>query len=113
MTNKEARQMVHMQQWSEMIRQRQDSGMTVNAWCNANGINTKTYYYRQNRVREAACKQLSTPQGCIAEVILPQENYHGELTSSVVMHIGGISIEINTGADEQTIATALRAVSKL
>ena len=37
---------VKYRQWSEMIKSRCASGMTVVAWCAENGIKPKTYYYR-------------------------------------------------------------------
>ena len=37
---------VKLKQWAEMIRQRNESGLTVAQWCTENGVNQKTYYYR-------------------------------------------------------------------
>jgi len=35
------------QRWAELIRQRQESGMTVVGFCEANGLKTKTYCPKQ------------------------------------------------------------------
>ena len=45
------RQAVRLQEWSELIKAQQASGMTVTAYCAQNGINIKTYYYRLRKVR--------------------------------------------------------------
>lgn len=37
---------VKLAQWAEMVRQRNESGITVTDWCKQNGIKLKTYYYR-------------------------------------------------------------------
>lgn len=113
MTNKEAVQAVQMQQWSEMVRECQDSGMSVKSWCAAKEMSRNTYFYRQKRVRKAVCQQLSVPQSCIAEVMFPQNSCQTGVTAPVIIHIDSVAIEVNSGADEQTIVTALRAISKL
>ena len=42
-----------LQQWAERIAECQASSMTVVAWCEANNINIKSYYYckRQTMAR--------------------------------------------------------------
>lgn len=45
-------------QWAEMVRQRNESGLTVTDWCKENGINLKTYYYRLKRMRQAVCNEI-------------------------------------------------------
>lgn len=40
--------------WIRLIRDRLDSGLTVKDWCRQHGINTKTYYYHQTRLRRLA-----------------------------------------------------------
>ena len=37
---------VRINEWSEMVKDCRSSGLTVQQWCAANGINIKTYYYR-------------------------------------------------------------------
>ena len=40
--------------WAAMIKQRNDSGLTIREWCAANGIQESVYYYRLNRLRKMA-----------------------------------------------------------
>ena len=51
------KQDVKLRQWTEMIQQRKESGLTVSQWCEMNGVNYKTYYYRLKKVRQAMCKE--------------------------------------------------------
>ena len=51
------KQDVKLRQWTEMIQQRKESGLTVSQWCTENGVNIKTYYYRLQKVRQAMCKE--------------------------------------------------------
>lgn len=49
---------IKLRQWAEMIKCRNESGMTVSEWCKENGINLKTYYYRLKKVRQAVCGEI-------------------------------------------------------
>ena len=52
----EIKNKVRISEWSDMVRACRDSGLTVQQWCNSNGINIKTYYYRLRKVRESLCE---------------------------------------------------------
>ena len=47
--------------WTAMIKQRNDSGLTIKEWCAANGIQESVYYYRLNRLRKMAWIACETP----------------------------------------------------
>ena len=47
--------------WATMIKQRNDSGLTIRQWCAANGIQESVYYYRLNRLRKMALDVDETP----------------------------------------------------
>ena len=49
---------IRLAQWAEMVRNRNESGLTVTDWCKENGINLKTYYYRLKRIRQAVCNEI-------------------------------------------------------
>lgn len=49
---------VNIKHWAEMVRQRNESGLSVSRWCLENGVNKKTYYYRLNLVRKALCGEV-------------------------------------------------------
>ena len=49
---------IKLRQWAEMVKCRNESGMTVSEWCKENGINLKTYYYRLKRVRQTVCGEI-------------------------------------------------------
>ena len=43
---------VRLREWTAQIEAQQASGMTVQEWCDENGISPKTYYYHLRKVRE-------------------------------------------------------------
>ena len=46
------KQEVRLRDWAAQIEAQQASGMTVQKWCDENGINPKTYYYHLRKLRE-------------------------------------------------------------
>lgn len=50
----ETRDNYRLQQWSEIIRDCQGSGMTVKAYCQQRGISEKSYYYYLKKLRTMA-----------------------------------------------------------
>ena len=48
--------------WGEAVKERIGSGQTVEAFCEEKGISKTTYYYRQKKVREAACSEMVRAQ---------------------------------------------------
>ena len=53
------KQMMRLQEWSEQIKARNASGLSVKQWCEENGINVKTYYLHQRRVQEELLDKLT------------------------------------------------------
>jgi len=56
-----AKQLMQLQDWSSQIAARNESGLSVRQWCEVNGVNIKTYYLRQKRVREEMLEKITTP----------------------------------------------------
>lgn len=46
------KQEVQLRDWGVQIAAQQASEMTVQRWCEENGINPKTYYYHMRKLRE-------------------------------------------------------------
>ena len=58
--------------WAAMIKQRNDSGLTIREWCAANGIQESVYYYRLNRLRKMALDVEETPAPASQNVPAPE-----------------------------------------
>ena len=43
---------IRLQEWEQQIEEQRSSGLSVQEWCEQNGINPKTYYYHLRKVRE-------------------------------------------------------------
>lgn len=65
----EVKQEYQLQQWSGMLQERKESGLSVKDWCLEQGISEHSYYYRLRRLRQMACKALEQAQPAqLAEV---------------------------------------------
>lgn len=54
----EVKQEYQLQEWSGMLRQWKESGLSVKDWCVEQGISEHSYYYRLRRLRQMACNAL-------------------------------------------------------
>lgn len=48
-----------LQEWSGMLRECKESGLTVKNWYAECGITEQAYYYRLQKLRQAACDGIS------------------------------------------------------
>ena len=92
-----------MAQWVEMVRQRNESGLSVTEWCKQNGINIKTYYYRLKRVRQEVCSEMERHD------IVPVEPITGtEITAEKIeLSIGDVKISLPDDFNESTLKRLL------
>ena len=90
-------------QWAEMIRQRNESGLTVTDWCKQNGINLKTYYYRLKRMRQAVCNEIE--QHDIVPVV---PNAGAETTvEKIELSVGDVKVSLPDNFNEDTLRRLL------
>ncbi len=45
--------------WTQIIRRRSESGLTIKAFCANEGYHENIYYYWQRKLREAVCEQMT------------------------------------------------------
>ena len=75
----EVKQEFQLQEWSGMLREQKESGLSVKEWCQERGLAEHIYYYRLRKLRQAACAALEQAQPVqLAEVPLapkPEESH--------------------------------------
>ena len=84
---------VQLREWTEQIKAQQESGMTVTAFCAANGINLKTYYYHLRKVRE----QCLESKPAIVPVVVPRS------TSDIHIEKNGLQISLPADISANTL----------
>ena len=71
MNTREIASEYRLSHWAEVMRKRQESGLSVKAFCESAGFHENIYYYWQKKLREAACVELTKTQDqqvCLAPV---------------------------------------------
>ena len=94
---------VKVSKWAEMVRQRNESGLTVTDWCKENGINLKTYYYRLKRVRQAVCNEIERH-----DIIPVEQTASIETTAErIELSVGDVKISLPDDFNESTLRRLL------
>lgn len=110
-----------MQMWINQIQECRTSSQRVSDWCADNNISIKSYYYWMRKIKSEAFESLPTgrktrmlPQKmdtAFAEVKLVEKPRSD--ACAIKLHVSDLLLEIQNGADSQTVEHTLRAIQKL
>ena len=89
--------------WAERVSACRSSALGVRDWCRENEICEQTYYRWQKKLYGIAKAQQEQPR---FSEITPAQITPG--LAAVTVRISGAEIDIQNGADEETVAMALR-----
>jgi putative transposase len=105
--------------WSEAVKERLASGQTVTEFCEAKGISQTTYYYRQKKVREAACAEIMRAQNHEGKIVpngwmrLVDSEPETVAASALTIEVGGFHIAVNSETDMELLAKVCRMMKSL
>ena len=114
--------------WAEMVQECRNSGQTVRVWCEDNGVNIKTYYYRLRRLRLIALGNKETNMGTLptkvegypafaelrlAETALPETQVAVSGMPAVTIRVGPMTISIHNEAGAAVITNVIKAVNEI
>ena len=111
--------------WAKIIQDRENSGMTVKAYCESVGIREHVYYHRLKKLRESACNELMRMQERTTDVVplgftevKMQTNSAVSLsTASVLNHVcietGGMRISASCEYPVEKLTEILRTAVHL
>ena len=114
MTIPEAKRITRMNEWKQLIHERQQSGQSVRAWCLQNGIHENSYYYWLSIIREAALCEAEKKSGALVrvepeklavETVSPQSSSGG-----IVIRAHGVEVEFPSGTDIEMLAAFVKAL---
>ena len=115
MTIPEAKRITRMNEWRQLIHERQQSGQSVRAWCLQNGIRENSYYYWLRIIREEALRETENRSGALVRVepeklavgaVSPQASFGG-----IVIRANGVEAEFPSGTDIVILAAFVKALS--
>jgi len=117
MNTREMVQEMRLANWAGILRARRDSGLSVRCYCQEQGINEKTYYYWQKRLREATCERLELQEQPLSSAsqnespifaALPISNNRD--TGSISIRLNGAEVEIHGEANTAAMETVLKVL---
>ena len=96
--------------WAAMIKQRNDSGLTIREWCAANGIQESVYYYRLNRLRKMALDVEETPAPASQNISVSERfaqlpvSSAPDSTAAIRIRRGDTVVEVSSDAPERLLS---------
>ena len=96
--------------WAAMIKQRNDSVLTIREWCAANGIQESVYYYRLNRLRKMALDVEETPAPASQNISVSERfaqlpvSSAPDSTAAIRIRRGDTVVEVSSDAPERLLS---------
>ena len=97
----ELKSKVSLQEWQQRILDCQSSGMSVKAWCRANGISTGSYYFHLRKIRESVLEE---------NQIIPLEPPKPVSSTGIRIESAGITITLPENATPELLTAVLSAL---
>ena len=114
MTIPEAKRITRMNEWRQLIHERQQSGQSVRAWCLQNGIRENSYYYWLRIIREETLREAENRSGTLVRVEpekLAVETVSPRSTSGrIVIRTHGVEAEFPSSTDIAILAAFVKAI---
>ena len=93
---------VSMEQWQQRIMECQQSGMSIKAWCQENGVATSSYYHYLRKIRESMLQE---------KQLVPLELSKPALSAGIRIETSGITVTLPETSSEEQL-TAILSVLK-
>ena len=97
----EIKSKVSLQEWQQRILDCQNSGMSVKAWCQQNGISTGSYYFHLRKIRESVLEE---------NQIIPLEPPKPVSSTGIRIESAGITITLPETVTPEQLAAVLSAL---
>lgn len=108
---------IRIKQWSEIIRDRKESGLMVDDYCERNGISRNQYYYWLREIKKQALESYA-PQLVELQPPAAKEQCQGTLPASenkfnteMIINVRGASICINSATPPELLARVVGVIA--
>ena len=92
---------VSLKEWQQRILDCQNSGMSIKAWCQKNGITTGSYYFHLRKIRESVLEE---------NQIVSLEKPQSVSSSGIRIESGGITITLPETVSPKQLTAVLCAL---
>ena len=111
---------LRLSHWAAIMRERQESGLSIKAFCQSRGFHTNKYVYWQRKLRTAACEAL-LPPSTQAPAVLPSgwalcEEVPTESKSAddaIVIEIGKCQLRVCSNTNPELLEKTCRVLTSL
>ncbi|MDL2248867.1 IS66 family insertion sequence element accessory protein TnpB [Tyzzerella sp. OttesenSCG-928-J15] len=110
--------------WAGIMRERQESGLSIRAFCERESFHENVYYYWQRKLRGAAIEQMAKRQKPESSTALAVSGFtevqvmerkaaqpEGLTPETIHIEISGIKITVNSSYPTEKLAALLRELS--
>ena len=108
MDTKLATRQIRLREWAGIIKDRMESGMNVNAYCEQQGLSRDAYSYWLRKVKEAALEQAGFVELPVAAPVSTVKA--PSFTPQLVIRTHSVELCMNADTPEELITKALNAV---
>lgn len=112
MDTKQFTQQYRQEKWSQIICHKAESGLSVRAFCQREGINEKSYYYWLKKIRAAACQVLPNPSG-VKFALLEPPSQPLAIPTKITIHCGHLSMDVYDSTSEALLKNTLRIMRQM
>jgi len=105
--------------WAQMMRERQERGLSIKAYCRESGFHENVYYYWQRKLRQTACAEL-TERTADAETGLVPSGWtrltgagSEPLGSALVIEINGCRVNVTAETDGALLEKVCRTLKAI
>lgn len=107
-----------MEQWIQLIKDCQCSGLPIKSWCTQNGIKQQSYYYWLKKIRKVACEQqlpVTQPEDSkpVEFAKLQVNSTSPILQAAVMIHLSFATVEVAEGTSQKTVEAVLMALKNI
>ena len=106
--------------WAGIMRERQESGLSIRQFCKNAGYHENVYYYWQRRLREAACQELdpaaqeerrmaSAPEGWVS-CVKPERSTSQPM---LAIEIGPYRVVVGNDIESEHLVKVCRALASI
>lgn len=99
---------IRMAKWSEIIKDRCESGLTIKEYCAERGISRDAYFYWLKKIRESAVASASEQ---FAELLPPAEPPAATgSTTGVTIEMNGVKIRVEDACSRNALTMVLEVL---
>ena len=107
MDTKLAAAQVRLQQWAAIVRERKESGLKVDDYCEAHNISRNAYYYWLRKLREAALESQSSR---FVELPVPAAEQAEEKPSLLTISLRDAVIHVDETVSRELLAMTVEVL---